>query len=92
MHAKELSFWSATYTASSGKKQEASSITVQIKETIVIFTFPEEILPGEGEIDIVFSGILNNQMAGFYRSGYEDIHGERKVMVSTQFESLDARR
>ncbi|GMH85541.1 hypothetical protein TL16_g10260, partial [Triparma laevis f. inornata] len=71
---------------------EASSITVQIKETIVIFTFPEEILPGEGEVDIVFSGILNNQMAGFYRSGYEDIHGERKVMVSTQFESLDARR
>ena len=31
-------------------------------------------------------------MAGFYRSSYTDIHGESKIMASTQFESLDARR
>ena len=31
-------------------------------------------------------------MAGFYRSGYKSIEGKNKVMVSTQFESLDARR
>lgn len=31
-------------------------------------------------------------MAGFYRSGYKSIEGASKVMVSTQFESLDARR
>lgn len=31
-------------------------------------------------------------MAGFYRSGYKDVEGKSKVMVSTQFESLDARR
>ena len=31
-------------------------------------------------------------MAGFYRSSYTDIHGKSKIMVSTQFESLDARR
>ncbi|GMI15997.1 hypothetical protein TrVE_jg1398 [Triparma verrucosa] len=93
MHAKELSFWSATYTDSStGVKQDAKSITVQIKETVVIFTFPTSIKPGSGSLHIVFSGLLNNQMAGFYRSGYTDIHGVRKIMASTQFESLDARR
>lgn len=37
-------------------------------------------------------GFLNNQMAGFYRSSYTDIHGESKIMASTQFEALDARR
>jgi aminopeptidase N len=37
-------------------------------------------------------GFLNNQMAGFYRSSYTDIEGNSKIMVSTQFESLDARR
>jgi len=31
-------------------------------------------------------------MAGFYRSSYTDIHGNKKIMASTQFEALDARR
>ena len=31
-------------------------------------------------------------MAGFYRSSYTDIHGKSKIMASTQFEALDARR
>lgn len=31
-------------------------------------------------------------MAGFYRSGYTTVMGEAKVMASTQFEALDARR
>ena len=43
-------------------------------------------------LDIVYTGFLNNQMAGFYRSSYKNIHGESKIMASTQFEALDARR
>ena len=43
-------------------------------------------------VSIEYSGFLNNQMAGFYRSSYTNIHGETKIMASTQFESLDARR
>jgi aminopeptidase N len=36
---------------------------------------------------------LNNQMAGFYRSTYQDaLTGEEKIVASTQFEALDARR
>lgn len=31
-------------------------------------------------------------MAGFYRSGYTTVEGESRVMASTQFEALDARR
>jgi len=31
-------------------------------------------------------------MAGFYRSKYTDIEGKEKIMASTQFEALDARR
>ncbi len=63
-----------------------------MKATTVTFTFPSELPVGEGVLTIKFSGILNNQMAGFYRSNYTDIHGVSKVMASTQFESLDARR
>lgn len=32
------------------------------------------------------------KMAGFYRSGYTTVDGESRVMASTQFEALDARR
>jgi aminopeptidase N len=39
-----------------------------------------------------FSGSINDQMAGFYRSQYTDATGAKKWMGSTQFESLDARR
>lgn len=31
-------------------------------------------------------------MAGFYRSSYTDIDGKSRIMASTQFEALDARR
>ncbi|CAM9342833.1 unnamed protein product, partial [Discosporangium mesarthrocarpum] len=31
-------------------------------------------------------------MAGFYRSGYKSVDGQDRVMASTQFEALDARR
>eukprot|EP01034_Spumella_vulgaris_P034598 gene34598-42677_t len=31
-------------------------------------------------------------MAGFYKSAYSDVNGDKKIMASTQFEALDARR
>jgi puromycin-sensitive aminopeptidase len=43
-------------------------------------------------LTIHYTGFLNNQMAGFYRSSYTNIHGQSKIMASTQFEALDARR
>ncbi len=47
---------------------------------------------GNGTLKVSFIGEHNNQMAGFYRSSYTDAKGEKKIMVSTQFEPLDARR
>jgi aminopeptidase N len=37
-------------------------------------------------------GTLNDKMAGFYRSGYENSKGERVYLGTTQFEAADARR
>ncbi len=58
----------------------------------VTFVFGE-VIPAEASLvlTIKYTGFLNNEMAGFYRSKYTDIHGESKFMASTQFESLDAR-
>ena len=69
-------------------------IHVNFKATTVTFVFPEA-LPASAAITlhIEYTGCLNNQMAGFYRSHYKDARtGEDKVVISTQFEALDARR
>ncbi|KAF1815182.1 hypothetical protein P152DRAFT_456232 [Eremomyces bilateralis CBS 781.70] len=39
-----------------------------------------------------FSGTLNDNMAGFYRSSYKDADGNVKYMATTQMEPTDARR
>ena len=91
LHSKELLISSAC--ASFGdKKINASTINFNIKETSVEFIFPESIPAGTCTFSATFVGMLNNQMAGFYRSSYTDIHGNKKIMGSTQFEPLDARR
>mmetsp|Transcript_86918 Transcript_86918/g.190909 ORF Transcript_86918/g.190909 Transcript_86918/m.190909 type:complete len:893 (-) Transcript_86918:215-2893(-) len=94
MNSRELRFGAVSFTADSDpdKVIEAAAINTNIKDMTVTFVF-EEILPvGKGKINIEFTGILNNQMAGFYRSNYKDFNGNTKVMASTQFEAIDARR
>jgi len=44
------------------------------------------------ELTIDFQGILNDQMAGLYRSSYTNLQGSQTVMATTQFEPTDARR
>lgn len=48
--------------------------------------------PGEGTVSLRFSGILNDQLHGFYRSTFTDVDGTEQVIATTQFEATDARR
>ena len=53
--------------------------------TTVTFDFGEALPVGEATLVISkFVGVLNNQMAGFYRSTYTNAAGESKLMASTQ--------
>ena len=47
---------------------------------------------GEAQIHLEFTGTLNDQMKGFYRSQYTSSDGETRHAAVTQFESTDARR
>jgi puromycin-sensitive aminopeptidase len=47
---------------------------------------------GRASIRISFTGILNDQLHGFYRSTYTDPDGESRTIATTQFEATDARR
>lgn len=43
-------------------------------------------------LSLTFSGILNDKMAGFYRSSYTDDAGTTKYLATTQFEPTDCRQ
>ncbi|HUP87651.1 MAG TPA: M1 family metallopeptidase [Acidimicrobiales bacterium] len=47
---------------------------------------------GEWQLELTFTGILNDKLAGFYRSTFKDADGDDRVIATTQFESTDARR
>ena len=65
---------------------------LDIENEQATFDFPETLNPGRWELQIAFSGILNDKLHGFYRSTYKDPNGREKTLASTQFESTDARR
>jgi puromycin-sensitive aminopeptidase len=91
LNAAELELQSVSVRAANGKVLEGQAILDGDNEQASL-NFPEVLAPGQWELQIAFSGILNNKLHGFYRSTYKDAHGEQKVLASTQFESTDARR
>ena len=44
------------------------------------------------QLKLDFVGVLNDNMAGFYRSSYKTSDGQTKYLASTQMEPTDARR
>ncbi|KAF7047190.1 hypothetical protein CFC21_056144 [Triticum aestivum] len=61
------------------------------EDEILVLGFGRELPLGEGVLSMDFTGTLNDQMRGFYRSKYE-YNGEARNMAVTQFEAADARR
>ncbi|CAM9196354.1 unnamed protein product [Chrysoparadoxa australica] len=92
LHSKEISIHEASFTGSDGVTIAATSLSFDLKLTTLELGFGVDLPLGEGDLNIEFTGCLNNQMTGFYRSGYETVTGEKRIMASTQFEALDARR
>lgn len=92
LHAREITVDKVTFRSASGAEVEMTEITYNLKAHTVTFIFGEQLPQGEGKVIIKFTGILNGDMAGFYRSSYTDANGNKKIVASTQFEALDARR
>jgi aminopeptidase N len=80
---------------------KAVGISYDKKSERVTFSFPNEVAVGDTVLSIKFTATMNNVMAGFYRSKYKSTappspdtpkDDEFHYMLSTQFESCDARR
>ncbi|CAM1510513.1 Fc.00g008480.m01.CDS01 [Cosmosporella sp. VM-42] len=85
-----------------GKSLESTTFNFDEKAQRVTIVFDEEVpLAKKAAITIEFEGIMNNEMAGFYRSKYKPTEtpaasvphdDEWHYMLSTQFEACDARQ
>src|SRR3989344_8038789 len=85
LHSKELEIETVHMSDMWGK------IAYDEKKETVTFSFPKVIPKGKAKVTLVFKGILNDKMRGFYRSRYY-IDGKEHHMATTQFEATDARR
>jgi aminopeptidase N len=85
LNSAEITFLESTITVT-GQTQQAK-VTIDEPKDQATLTVPNVIPAGPAEIHIRFTGILNDQMRGFYLS-----KTARRRYAVTQFESTDARR
>ncbi len=85
LNAAEIAFQSVTVKAE-GKEQKAT-VSLDAAKEQATFTFPEKLPAGNATISIAYTGILNNELRGFYLS-----KTDRRNYAVTQFEPTDARR
>jgi len=87
LNAHELELHSASLKTKAGGTLEAKAMKVDEEKQEVAVEFGEELGMGKGAatLNIAFTGILNDKMAGFYRSSYIDVKtGEKKWLATTQ--------
>lgn len=85
LNAIEIAFQSVKISAN-GKEQTAT-VTLDSTKEQATFTFADKIPAGKAKLAIEYTGILNNELRGFYLS-----KTNRRNYAVTQFESTDARR
>ena len=91
LNSAEIEIQSASVTLPDGSTHDATASFDEDKETVTL-ALDTEIPAGPAQIDLEFTGELNDKLRGFYRSSYTDQDGNRRWMATTQFESTDARR
>ncbi len=90
LHSKDLDIESAQIVQP-GLDVLAHKIIQDSKKETATFLFPHKLTKGKIKLRLVFRGLLNDKMHGFYRSSYE-VDGKKRYLATTQFESTDARR
>jgi len=86
LNAVDIDFHNITIT--SGSSTQPAKVTPEKDTEMVVLSVEKPLAAGPAIIHISFTGILNNEMRGFYL-GKDD---QGRKYASTQFEATDARR
>lgn len=93
MNSLELQIKKASISSKSpGSKRIELSPRFDKTTEKVFLTAKTAIPAGEYQLEIEFTGSLNDQMRGFYRARYKDKDQHQRYVVATQMEPTDARR
>jgi puromycin-sensitive aminopeptidase len=85
LNAAELTFQQATIKQ--GDLVQTANVATDTKQETATLAVQKPLTPGEASLHIVYSGILNDQMRGFYLS-----RSDKRNYAVTQFEATDPRR
>jgi aminopeptidase N len=85
LNSAEIAFQSVMITVAG--KQQTAVVTLDANNQQATFRFSQTLPAGKAKLAIRYTGILNNELRGFYLS-----KTERRNYAVTQFESTDARR
>lgn len=86
LHAIDLVFAHITFSGMDAVNEKYDSDSQS-----VTWEFPND-LSSKGYLGINFTGILNNQMSGFYRSMHKDKEGNTRCIATTQMEPTYCRK
>ena len=92
LNAAELTVSSARARAADGAEHVAVGIEHDAEAERVTLRFAATLPAGAAVLRLEFTGTLNDQMRGFYRSSYIAADGSERTLATTQFEATDARR
>jgi len=92
LNSAELKFDKVTYEHANGQTLESTNVALSDETEVATVTFGNALKVGSGKLHIVYTGILNDKLKGFYRSKYVHPSGEERYAATTQFEAADARR
>lgn len=87
LNAHQLEVFNATI----GDKTKSAAVSFDVEQQLLILDFADPIPTGRHNLIIEYKGILNDELAGFYRTK-EIIDGKTNWALVTQFEACDARR
>lgn len=93
LHSFEIDIHSAKISQDGKTVTETPKISLDEKAQVAKFDFDSSLTKGsKAQLEIVFTGQLNDKMAGFYRSSFTREDGTEGILGCTQFEPTDARR
>ncbi|CAG7980251.1 unnamed protein product [Penicillium salamii] len=92
LNSNEIDIHSAVVSANGSVVDSKPEISFNKDAQTATIKFGQAISAGsKAQLKLTFTGILNDNMAGFYRSSYKK-DGETKYIASSQMEPTDARR
>lgn len=82
LHCHEINISKVIFTSAvESSVLNTCGISYDLDLTTVTLRFSATLPSGAGKLHIEYKGVLNDQMAGFYRSKYTDVEGNDQYMV-----------